>query len=99
MPRTGRTIYFDELTLNPRYEAHTVTIFFKTRPQTDPFGMCAWRGRRTWLWTAMIVGNPANASCGDGRAREWRNRIQIRGYMGYSIYMGVEYESSVSCFQ
>ena len=27
------------------------------------------------------------------------HRIQIRGYMGYIIYMGVEYGSWVSCFQ
>ena len=99
VPRTGRTIIFDETPLEPHYEAHTVTFFFKTRPQTDSFGTRGWRGRRTWLWTARNAGNPANVSRGDGRAREDGDSYLHRGAGILIIEHGYEYASGVSAFR
>ena len=51
VPRTGHEFLFDDTPLDPHYERHMGTFFFKMRPQTDSFGTCGWRGRRAWLWT------------------------------------------------
>ena len=49
VPRTGRTIYIDDTTLDPQSEAHVATFLLKSPPQTDSFGTRGWHGRGAWL--------------------------------------------------
>ena len=68
MPCTGRPILFYEKSLDPHSDAHTVTFYLKSPPQTDFFGTRGWHGRGAWLWTRGRAGGHADATRGGGRA-------------------------------